>query len=199
MSQVLKKALIILIGFSMFSLFAEEGNLEPTGFEVGAYGAVRFTVDDLNEHHSGDIGGGVEVYYGVPLDLPSWMSALGVNASVEIGAPIEKEKYIESWIGYNVLAGIWADFPVLTWLTIRPEFGFGATLSNVKAPVRGVDGLYSDTMARLSCGFIFEPEIVKEKNLAFTTGLNYSFMPEKDNAGQYFGMTLGVLYKIIKK
>lgn len=200
MSHVLKKTLLILLGFSMFSfLFAEENNQKSTGFEAGAYGAVRFTVSDLNQHHIGDIGGGAEVYYGLPINLPKWMPALGVNARVEIDTPMAKERYIESWLGFNLLGGVWADFSVLPWFTIRPELGFGTTISSVKAPKRGVDGAFLDFMGRVTCGFIFEPDFVKEKNLAFAVGLNYSFMPEKDNFGHYFGMNLGILYKFMKK
>ncbi len=199
MSQVLKKTLLILIGLSMFSLFAEEMDPDFTGFETGAYGSVRLTVSDLNQHHIGDIGGGAEVYYGLPLKLPEWMSASGVSARVEINTPMEKEKYIDSWVGFSFLGGIWADFSVLPWLKIRPEVGFGSALNKVKAQKRGVDGTYSDTITRLACGFIFEPEFVKQNNLALTTSLNYSFMPEKDNSGQYFGMNFGVLYRIMKK
>lgn len=199
MSQVLKKALLILIGLSMFSLFAEEKNQDFTGFEAGAYGAVRLTVSDLNQHHIGDIGGGAEVYYELPLTLPEWMSALGVSVRVEMNTPMETEKYIDSWVGFNFLGGIWADFSVLPWLKIRPEVGFGSELSKVKAEKRGVDGTYSDAITRLACGFIFEPEFVRQNNLALTTNLNYSFMPEKDNSGHYFGLNFGVLYRIMKK
>lgn len=199
MSQMLKKALLILLGFSIFSLFAEENDREFTGFEAGVYGTVRLTVNDLTQHHAGDIGGGAEVFYELPLNLPDWMSAVGVNARVEVNTPMVKEKYIDTWVGFNLLGGVWADFSVLPWLKVRPEMDLGSTISRVKAPKRGVDGTFPDFMGRITCGFIFEPELVKEKNLAIATSLNYSFMPEKDNSGHYFGMNLGVLYKVMKK
>ncbi len=185
----------IIISPVVNNLYAKDFREIVEDLELGAYAETRFSFGALTEHEKGNIGFGGELFYGLPIKLPDFMQALGVSAKFEEETPFSKERYIESWNVVNILGGVYADFKINDYFSVRPELIYGPSINIVRAPVRGVDGAYVDQTGRISLGLVAHPSVLDTMHMALHTSISYTFMPEKSNIGNYFGVTAGILIR----
>lgn len=184
--------IFVLLLITLNPIYAQK--MDSKNLELGVCLDYRAPLGIMNNFNTGNIGGGIEVFYHFPVktEIP-----LGASFHVEFESPFEKANYIESWFTLNVYTGIWSDFTIIkNLLNIRVELGFGLANNFVEAPSTNVSGPYVDTITRISGIFIYSPDFMSKHNLSFNFGINYTLMPEIDNTGHYLGGKAAIIYSL---
>lgn len=192
-----KKSLLVFLSIFIFlsSSIYSQSFLDTQGFDFGANLQYQFEPGELSKFQAGNIDIGLEAYYYVPVKAPFWFESWGPSIHAEFGWPLALPDYLQHWFLMNFTAGIWGDIRVLPVLRIRPELEIGTSVNFIQSRERDLKSNYADFFMRIGANAIFEPNFMKENDLAFTGGLNFSFQPENDHFVTNIGLCLGVIWR----
>lgn len=193
MRKICSYIIASVVLFFSAELFAQ--SLAPSGFQFGPYVEYNQSMGSIMEHEVGNAAIGADVYYQLPLNLPEFIpfSNLGLSGSVDFGTAVGKKDYVDSWNVCNVMTGVWFDWNFLSVFRLRPEASYGVAMNFVESKARNVSGLQADQLIKLGGTLIFEPVFMR--GFALYGGVDYKFMPEQDNIGNFLGFKAGLLYR----
>lgn len=187
---------IIIVSVGLFlttGLFAQ--SLAPSGFQIGPYVEYNQGMGSIIEHEVGNAAIGADIYYQLPLNLPEFIpfSNLGVSCSIDFGTAVGKKDYVDTWNVCDALIGVWFDWNFFSVFRLRPEAGYGVVMNFVESKSRNVTGIQTDQLIKLGGTLIFEPVFMR--GFAVYGGVDYKFMPEQQNIGNFLGFKAGLLYR----
>lgn len=194
MKNTIRTAILLLSSIILAPALSAQ-SLSPTGVQFGPYVEYNQGVGSIVEHEVGNAVFGLDVFYQLPLNLPEFIpfSNLGISATADFGTAVGKKDYIDSWNLFDLMAGVWFDWNFFSIFRLRPEVSYGCIMNFVESMERGVSGLHTDQLIRIGGTIIYEPVFMK--GFAVYGGVDYKFMPEKENVGNFLGIKAGILYR----
>ena len=184
---IMKKTLILIVAFIVFIVFSTQAQIN-----VGATVGVQIP--------TGSMADGMKTGFGFDL-LGKYM----LNENLAVGVDIGWARFGTEDLDYEDVEAS-GQFIPLTALAeyhfgtgkVKPFVGadLGLYIFKVKAKYQGISASTSESY------FGFAPlagiEYDIKDNLAFTANLKYNYILIEDDDGSYFGINVGIIYKLNK-
>lgn len=197
------KKLLITLAVSLCFMgagFAQETSASEMAVRGGANINIQPVMGDFADYVSLNIGGGASAEIDLPISLPDWIK-IGVPVNLGANVSIPKTDMIQSMWNFQLSSGIYARFLMMDGsLIIQPELDYGMAgyfITPTDYYSDTINSFYLDQMFQFSLNVRYAPKNILDGKMEFSIAPVYALSPEMDEMAHYFGVRLGIFYKLM--